>query len=120
MTSGNITVEYRDETDVAQRLKDAIDVRSRPREPIEPVSDKVFDAYAGLFSYQPSPLNARVEATEEGSGWRVEKITFDASFADERINALFEAPCRDEAALSNDRLFSGRGLILFFIDRAIG
>ncbi len=111
--NGFRNVTYGDETAVAQELTDAIDFRSRQREPVEPISNKVFDAYAGLFSYQPSPLNARVESTEEGSDWRVEKITFDASFADERIMLYLTLPVGTEPPYQTIVIFPGANPFLF-------
>jgi len=69
-----------------------------PNEPVrdykkeKPVSDQVFAAYKGLYSYDRSPLNATLEGSEETPDWRMEHITFNAAYGKERVPAYLFIP----------------------------
>jgi formylglycine-generating enzyme required for sulfatase activity/dienelactone hydrolase len=59
----------------------------------KPVSDRVFQALAGQYYYDPKPLDARIESTDESSPyWRKEKITYTAAYGNERIPAYLFLP----------------------------
>ena len=51
----------------------------------ESVSDEVFEGYRNLYSYDPTPLDPRVDLVEESELWRREAISFNASYGDERV-----------------------------------
>jgi dienelactone hydrolase len=58
-----------------------------------PVSDAVFRVYREQFSYDPTPLNARVEyRVRSPGGWIREKISFDAAYGGERVIAYLFLP----------------------------
>jgi dienelactone hydrolase/predicted Ser/Thr protein kinase len=60
---------------------------------LHPASDAVFEAYKEQFSYDPTPLNARVEYRETSpGGWIREKISFDAAYGSERVLAYLFLP----------------------------
>jgi cephalosporin-C deacetylase-like acetyl esterase len=52
-----------------------------------PVSDEVFEAYRGLYAYDKTELNARVEETETTENWTWEKVSFNAAYGNERVIA---------------------------------
>jgi serine/threonine protein kinase/dienelactone hydrolase len=59
----------------------------------KPASDEVFRAYQAMYSYDKTPLNAKVEGVVQDSGdWREEKITFDAAYNRERMAAYLFLP----------------------------
>ncbi len=59
----------------------------------QPVSGQVLEAYKGLFSYDRTPLNAKVESVDESAEhWIREKITFDAAYGKERVPAYLFRP----------------------------
>ena len=58
----------------------------------KPVDDVTFSVIRGLYQYEPRPLNARVESTEDEPDWRHEIVTFDAGYAGERIIAHLYLP----------------------------
>jgi serine/threonine protein kinase len=59
----------------------------------EPVSDEVFQVYKDQFSYDPSPLNPRVESREESPrGWIRERVSYSAAYRDERIVGYLHLP----------------------------
>jgi eukaryotic-like serine/threonine-protein kinase len=58
-----------------------------------PVSDATFDVYRRMYEYEPRPLDARVESRDDTSAaWRIERISFAASYGNERIPALLFLP----------------------------
>jgi predicted esterase len=64
---------------------------------LEPVDDALFEAYVGMYDYDRTPLQAQVESTDESSPyWRMEKVSFDAAYGNERVTALLFLP-RDRA-----------------------
>jgi eukaryotic-like serine/threonine-protein kinase len=54
-----------------------------------PVSDKVFQIYKSLFTYDKKPLDALVETTDDSADeYRKEHVTFRAGYGDERMAAV--------------------------------
>ena len=59
----------------------------------KPVSDSIYRVYREQFSYDKTPLDARVESRDDSSeDWTKEKITFDTAYGDERMMAYFFLP----------------------------
>jgi dienelactone hydrolase/predicted Ser/Thr protein kinase len=59
----------------------------------EPVPDEVFAAYCELYRHDQTALNAQVEfEDDEPPYWRVEKISFDAAYGNERMFAYLFLP----------------------------
>jgi formylglycine-generating enzyme required for sulfatase activity/dienelactone hydrolase len=60
---------------------------------VVPVSDALFESYRRFYSYDHSPLNAKVDAVDDSSPyWRKESISFDAAYAGERVPAYLFLP----------------------------
>ncbi len=60
---------------------------------IEPVDDEVFEIYKSLYAYDRTELNAAVDASDETSEhWRMEKVSFDAPYGNERVIAYLYLP----------------------------
>jgi dienelactone hydrolase/predicted Ser/Thr protein kinase len=58
-----------------------------------PVSDSIFQVYREQFSYDKTDLRARVESRQENpGGWIMEKVSFDAAYAGERVMAYLFLP----------------------------
>lgn len=57
-----------------------------------PVPDEVFAAYRGLYAYDDTPLDGRVEETEVTGEWRREKVSFAAAYGGERVAAHLFLP----------------------------
>lgn len=58
-----------------------------------PVGDEVFEAYRRIYAYDPTPLEARVDAVNEGSPhWRRETVSFNAAYGGERVIAHLFLP----------------------------
>ncbi len=58
----------------------------------DPVSDDVFAAYLRLFDYDPTPLNATIDATESARNWTREKISIDAGYDGDRLALYLYLP----------------------------
>jgi serine/threonine protein kinase/dienelactone hydrolase len=60
---------------------------------LSPLSDEEFAALKSMYRYDPRPLNARVENTDDRSlFWRKEKISFDAAYGGDRVIAHLFLP----------------------------
>jgi dienelactone hydrolase len=57
-----------------------------------PVSDEIFEVYRRQTSYDHTPLNAVIEATEVTDAWRKVTVAFDAGYGGERMRALLFLP----------------------------
>jgi hypothetical protein len=58
----------------------------------KPVSDQLFRAYKNQYSYDKTPLNAKVESVQQTEDWRQEKVSFDAAYGGERVTAYLFLP----------------------------
>src|SRR6201996_4192323 len=58
----------------------------------KPVSDQLFGAYKNQYSYDKTPLHAKVESVQQTEDWRREKISFDAAYGGERVTAYLFLP----------------------------
>jgi formylglycine-generating enzyme required for sulfatase activity/predicted esterase len=59
----------------------------------KPVSDDVFRIYARQFEYDPTDLKPVVESSDDSSPfWRVERITYNAAYNNERVVAYLFLP----------------------------
>jgi hypothetical protein len=59
----------------------------------KPADDERFNVYVGLFSYDHTKLNASIESVDDSSPmWRVERITYEAAYGNERISAYLFLP----------------------------
>ena len=74
-----------------------IDMEFRGFRDERPVSDEVFRAYTGLYGYDRTPLDARVEETETTEEWSHEKVSFAAAYGGERVDCA-PLPAAERAA----------------------
>jgi predicted Ser/Thr protein kinase len=58
----------------------------------KPIDDEAFAIVRNLYRYDPMPLNARIERTEDVPDWRRETVILDAAYGDERIIAYVYLP----------------------------
>lgn len=78
----------------------------------EPISDEVFDAYRRMYAYDDTPLNGTVESVDStGEQWIRERVTFDAAYGGERMEALIFAPRNTEPPYQTVVLFPGSGAL---------
>lgn len=76
-----------EEKEILEQLKRPYALPDKGEEAnIEQVSDDIFNIYKSQYRYDKSPLNARVEATDESPEyWKVETISYNSAKDDERI-----------------------------------
>jgi cephalosporin-C deacetylase-like acetyl esterase len=78
---------------VTQALTAAVNIVSADYRNIKPVSDAVFQIYESLYSYDRTPLDAKIESQDDSwPDWRRERITFNAAYGNERIIAYLYLP----------------------------
>jgi eukaryotic-like serine/threonine-protein kinase len=77
----------------------------------KPVSDQLFRAYKSLYSYDKTPLDARVESVEQTDDWTEEKVSFDAAYGGERIIAYLFQPQRVYSPFQAVVYFPGAGAV---------
>jgi dienelactone hydrolase/predicted Ser/Thr protein kinase len=59
----------------------------------KPLPDSVLRIYQGLYSYDRTPLDAKIESVDDNSPyWRRERISFNAAYNSERITAFLYLP----------------------------
>jgi eukaryotic-like serine/threonine-protein kinase len=58
----------------------------------KPVDDAVFSIFLHQFNYDKIPLNAKIDSTMEYETWTAEKISFDAAYNHERMEAWVFLP----------------------------
>lgn len=75
----------------------------------KPVDDKTFEIFLRQFAYDKNPLNARIEDTVQGDSWRAEKITFDAGYNNERMQAYLYFPNNFKGPFQPILFFPGSG-----------
>ncbi len=74
----------------------------------KPVSDAVFHVYEGLYSYDRTPLDAKIESEDDSSPyWRRQKITFNAAYNNERVIAFLFLPKSGHPPYQTVVLFPG-------------
>jgi eukaryotic-like serine/threonine-protein kinase len=60
---------------------------------LKPVNDDVYEAYRHLYDYDPSPLDSRIEETDDSNPhWRRERVSFRAAYGSERVPAYLFLP----------------------------
>ena len=58
----------------------------------KPVDDATFEAFRRFYSYDRTPLDPKIERTEEGEYWRRERVSFAAAYGGERVLANILLP----------------------------
>ena len=93
--------------EAAARAETAVRDFSKER----PVSDEVFRAFKGLYAYDRSELNSRVEAVETTDDWTHETVTFNAAYGGERVIAHLYLPRNAAPPFQTIVFFPGSGAI---------
>ena len=76
------------EAQTAQVSFQSVDYRN-----IKAVPDSVFRIYLALYSYDRTPLDAKIESVDDSSPyWRRERISFKAAYDNERVVAFLYLP----------------------------
>ena len=78
---------------VPESLKADVSFESIDYRNAKPVPDSVFRIYQGLYSYDRTPLDAKIESEDDSSPyWRKLRISFKAAYNDERVIAFLFLP----------------------------
>jgi formylglycine-generating enzyme required for sulfatase activity/dienelactone hydrolase len=76
-----------------EKLFATVPRRFRKYEEEKPVSDDVFDAMRRQYSYDPKELKPAIDSVDETNAyWRLERVSFDAAYAGERVPAMLFLP----------------------------
>ncbi len=86
----------------------------------KPVPDEIFKVYKEQFSYDLHDLNATVEKREETPEWIREKISFDASYANERMIAWLFLPKTGTPPYQTVILFPGSDATWYDTSEMVG
>ena len=74
----------------------------------KPVSDELFRAYRGVYSYDKIPLNATVEPFgEDEDDWKTERITYTAAYGHEQAIAYLFLPKKGKPPFQTVLFFPG-------------
>ncbi len=73
-------------------LKKQVDIAFRDYRKEKPVDDNTFAIFLNQFAYDKKPLDAKIEATLDYESWKLEKVTFDAGYNNERMEAYLYLP----------------------------
>jgi formylglycine-generating enzyme required for sulfatase activity/dienelactone hydrolase len=78
---------------IAPTLTASIKTLARDPATLKPVGNDVFEVYRRLYDYDRSPLEARVEETDNGNpAWRRERVTVRAAYGNERLPVYLYLP----------------------------
>lgn len=91
-TNGFRCIKYLDFSVDRDSLESEIHLPTRDFYAELPVSDEVFAHYLRLFDYDKSGLNDEVVYVEDHDDWILEKVSFDAAYGDERMDAYLFLP----------------------------
>ena len=75
----------------------------------KPVDDKTFALYLNQFLYDKIPLESKVELTLDKDLWKIEKVTFDAGYNNERMQAWIYLPKEATPPYQPIIFFTGSG-----------
>jgi serine/threonine protein kinase/dienelactone hydrolase len=77
----------------SEELTGAVPLLIRDRRGDVPVSDAVFEVYRTIHQYDRGDLKASIDEQDDTNpGWRLEKVSFQAAYRNERVNALLYLP----------------------------
>lgn len=90
-------------------LKQMAPVAFRDYRKEKPVDDKTFQIFLNQFAYDNKPLEARVENKIDNEFWQAEKISFDAGYNGERMEAYLYLPKQGSPPYQTVLFFPGSG-----------
>jgi len=94
-------------TDESLKAADPVMFRPRNYNSEKPVSDQLFQVYRSLYSYDKTPLRAVVESSQQTDDWKLEKITYDAAYGNERVTAYLFLPKNGKPPFQTVMYFPG-------------
>jgi dienelactone hydrolase len=92
-THGVRLVKYLHSDALPETLTAPVSFKTADYRNVKPVPDSVFRIYESLYSYDRTPLDAKVESEDDSSPyWRRQRITFHAAYGNESIIAYLFLP----------------------------
>lgn len=92
-THGVRFVKYLHPDALPETLTAPVSFKTADYRKMKPVPDSVFRIYESLYSYDRTPLDAKVESEDDSSPyWRRQRITFNAAYGNERVIAYLFLP----------------------------
>ena len=91
-TNGIRCVKETAPSDASAFASPEVPVRRVDASRLRPVSDSEFAAYGRFYSYDRTPLDAKVERTDDHEYWRRERVSFAAAYGGERVLANILLP----------------------------
>jgi formylglycine-generating enzyme required for sulfatase activity/pimeloyl-ACP methyl ester carboxylesterase len=92
-TNGIRLAKYLHSATVTETLMAPVSIAAADYRNVKPVSEAVFRIYESLYSYDRTPLDAKIESQDDSSpDWRRERITFNAAYGNERVIAYLYLP----------------------------
>src|SRR6266404_2478370 len=92
-THGVRLVKYLRPDALSETLTAPISFEAADYRNMKPVPDSVFHIYEGLYSYDRTPLEAKIESEDDSSPyWRRQRITFRAAYGNETVIAYLFLP----------------------------
>ncbi len=73
----------------------------------KPVDDKAFALFSNQFVYDKTSLNPVIEQKIDGDGWTAEKISYDAGYNNERMEAWLYQPANTQGPYQAIVFFPG-------------
>jgi eukaryotic-like serine/threonine-protein kinase len=75
-----------------------------------PVDDQSFALFRSMYAYDSLPLDARVDSVDDRNGpWRIEWVSFDAAYGNERVPAVLFLPGNAEPPYQAVVFYPGSG-----------
>ncbi len=84
----------------------------------KPVDDKTFNIFLRQYAYDKTPLNAEVKAMADTGIWKVEKVTMDAGYANDKLEVYLFLPRESKPPYQPIIYFPGSNVI--YIDKIEG
>jgi serine/threonine protein kinase/dienelactone hydrolase len=112
-TNGFRCMKYLTTPKTQDRLNAAIDRPHRDFRSEKPVSDQVYIIYRSMYDYDKKELQTEIISQEEDSlkGYRIEKVSFDAAYGNERVMAYLFLPLRQKPPFQTAVYFPGSSTI---------
>jgi serine/threonine protein kinase/formylglycine-generating enzyme required for sulfatase activity/dienelactone hydrolase len=105
-------VKYIDPASIAKVATDPMPSPRRDLTKEKPASDQLFHAYLSQYSYDKTPLDAKVEKLPDGDDWTTERITYSAAYGNERAIAYLFLPKNAKPPYQTVIFFPGSNALL--------
>src|SRR6266849_1126789 len=114
LTNGIRLVKIPDPESVPDTLTASVSFLTLDYRTVKPVPDSVYRIYEGLYAYDQTPLDAKIESEDDSSPyWCRQRITFHAAYGNERVIAYLFLPKNVSAPYQTVVYFPHSGAQIF-------